>query len=547
MEKLVGFRHRDEPARRDLTFGAVEVERQRLHTTAALQSRRRLPHVHHEAVGADADERAEARLAWLVALEPRLLKRVGKEALREIARVFRVQAPGQAKVFVDRFPVAFDEVAERGAPGVGIGVANSLDCRMPGCGKAASGAHVIRFHYPPPALSVPCRHGVQGLMRSRKGDGELRGYHIRLRACFAGALRRDFVRLRAASRQALRDFVRHGAQQHGSRLAPTLAESAKLVCSSSMAPRPPDAQLAGQIDRLYQLPLDEFTAARNALAKEAGAAGAEIRALQKPPVAAWAINQVYWRGRPAFHAFNASAAALRAAHTGVVSGKRADLRAAGKAHEEALEAVAKAALAILRDAGQPATDATKQAILTTLRALPASSDPPGRLTQVLQPTGFELLAGLPAAPAVTPARSAAAASKSSSCCGSSEAEGCRADEGVGQGKGGRRRCRPGGAGRRREGAARGIRGRSRNARRGTCHQRAGEGAAGARDCPGSRRNSRARRRNGDAQERCGGTARPGNRRRACGGEGSHRSRARRPDPRVGPGSTVSGEVNGVRP
>ena len=38
-----------------------------------------------------------------------------------------------------------------------------------------------------------------------------------------------------------------------------------------------------QIDRLYQLPLDEFTAARNALAKEAGAAGAQIRTLQKPP------------------------------------------------------------------------------------------------------------------------------------------------------------------------------------------------------------------------------------------------------------------------
>jgi hypothetical protein len=180
-----------------------------------------------------------------------------------------------------------------------------------------------------------------------------------------------------------------------------------------MAPRPPDAQLADQIDRLYQLPLDEFTAARNAVAKEAGAAGAEIRALQKPPVAAWAINQVYWRGRPAFHAFNASAAALRAAHTGVVSGKRADLRAAGKAHEEALEAVAKAALAILRDVGQPATDATKQAIVTTLRALPASSEPPGRLTQVLQPTGFELLARLPAAAAVTEARSAPAPSKTS--------------------------------------------------------------------------------------------------------------------------------------
>jgi hypothetical protein len=168
-----------------------------------------------------------------------------------------------------------------------------------------------------------------------------------------------------------------------------------------MSPRPPeakpDAKLDAQIDQLYQLPLEEFTSARNALAKEAGPAAANVKALQKPPLAAWAINQVYWRGRPAFHALTASAAAMRTAHTAVVSGKRGDLRAAGAAHEQALEAVLKAALAILRDAGHPATDATKQAIANTLRALPASTDPPGRLTQLLQPTGFELLAGLPTA------------------------------------------------------------------------------------------------------------------------------------------------------
>jgi hypothetical protein len=167
-------------------------------------------------------------------------------------------------------------------------------------------------------------------------------------------------------------------------------------------------RLDAQIDGLYQLPLDEFTAARNSHAKSSGAAAAEIRALQKPPIAAWAINQVYWRGRPAFHALKAAAAALGAAHTAVVTGKKADLRAAGKAHEDALEAVAKLAIAILRDAGQPATDATRQAITTTLRALPASTDPPGRLTQVLQPTGFELLAGLPAAVSLGQARLAAA-------------------------------------------------------------------------------------------------------------------------------------------
>ena len=176
-------------------------------------------------------------------------------------------------------------------------------------------------------------------------------------------------------------------------IPPAVAGRPPSLYASDMAARPIDEQ----IDKLYQLPLEEFTGARNALAKEAGPAAAEVKALQKPPLAAWAINQVYWRGRPAFHALTASASALRNTHTAVVSGKRGDLRAAGAAHEEALEAVLKAALAVLRDAGNPATDGTKQAIANTLRALPASTEPPGRLTQLLQPTGFELLAGLPTA------------------------------------------------------------------------------------------------------------------------------------------------------
>ena len=166
-----------------------------------------------------------------------------------------------------------------------------------------------------------------------------------------------------------------------------------------MPTRTPDAQ----IDRLYQLPLDEFTAARNALAKETGSA--DVKRLQKPPVGAWAINQVYWRRRSDWDAFAAAAAALKQAHAAVLTGKRADLRAAGKAHEEALDGVLKAALAILADAGQPATDATKQAIASTLRAMPSPDDEPGRLTRTLQPGGFELLAGLPlkAGKAVAPA------------------------------------------------------------------------------------------------------------------------------------------------
>ena len=156
----------------------------------------------------------------------------------------------------------------------------------------------------------------------------------------------------------------------------------------------PPSDIDQEIDKLYQLPLDEFTAARNALAKGAGGAAGDVKGLQKPPVAAWAVNQLYWHRRAEYDALVEAAETLRAAHKAVLSGKGADLRAASKEHEEALEAALKATLAVLQESGNPATDATKGAIATTLRGLPAS-EPPGRLSRVLQPGGFEMLAGVP--------------------------------------------------------------------------------------------------------------------------------------------------------
>jgi DNA repair exonuclease SbcCD ATPase subunit len=158
----------------------------------------------------------------------------------------------------------------------------------------------------------------------------------------------------------------------------------------------PARGLNAEIDKLYQLPLDEFTAARNALAREAGAEGAEIRRLSKPPLAAWAVNQLYWKDRSTWDALIAASNELRGAHKAVLGGRRSDLRSASKVHDEALDAALKATLQLLKDAGQNTTDATKQAILNTLRALP-STDPPGRLGRALQPGGFEMLAGLPLA------------------------------------------------------------------------------------------------------------------------------------------------------
>lgn len=148
-----------------------------------------------------------------------------------------------------------------------------------------------------------------------------------------------------------------------------------------------------EIDRLYQLPPDEFTPARNALAKTAGTDAADVRRLSKPPIAAWAVNQVYWKRRDIYEALIDASTELRKIHAAILGGRRADLREASKAHEDTLDAALKAALAILQEEGHPATDVTRQALLTTLRALP-SGDAPGRLTRTLQPGGFEMLAGL---------------------------------------------------------------------------------------------------------------------------------------------------------
>jgi hypothetical protein len=151
--------------------------------------------------------------------------------------------------------------------------------------------------------------------------------------------------------------------------------------------------IEADIDRLYQLPLDAFTAERNALAKRAGADGSRIRELSKPSLPAWAVNQLYWQDREEWDALVAAAENLRRAHKAVLSGRGGDVRAAGKVHDDAIESAMKTTLAILEKSGHPVRDATKQGVLNTLRALPAD-EAPGRLSKSLQPGGFEMLAGL---------------------------------------------------------------------------------------------------------------------------------------------------------
>jgi hypothetical protein len=161
-----------------------------------------------------------------------------------------------------------------------------------------------------------------------------------------------------------------------------------------------------EIDRLYQLPLEDFTTARNALAKGAGGDAARIRGLAKPPIAAWAVNQLYWQDRETWNVLLAAAENARRAQRAVLGGRQGDVRAANKVHDDAVAQALRATVALLTAADQAPTDATKHAIGVTLRALPGD-EAPGRLTRALQPAGFETLAGLSvAAGAARPAKPA---------------------------------------------------------------------------------------------------------------------------------------------
>lgn len=152
-----------------------------------------------------------------------------------------------------------------------------------------------------------------------------------------------------------------------------------------------------EIDELYQLPPERFTAARNELAKRVASDDkARVRALRKPTAPAWAVNQLYWRARPAWDALVGAAEQLRDAHKAALRGRTVDLRKADAAHREALARALKETLDLVSSAGH-STSALRDSVMRTLQALPADIHA-GRLDAPLAPAGFGLLEGF------TPAR-----------------------------------------------------------------------------------------------------------------------------------------------
>src|SRR5215210_1151348 len=155
------------------------------------------------------------------------------------------------------------------------------------------------------------------------------------------------------------------------------------------------AMLDSEIDDLYRKPLNEFIPARSALAAEhKGEDGRRIKALKKPTLVPWAVNQVYWHARPIFDRVQASGAELRRAQIAALEGRKADVQSAAAAHRNAIGSAVERAMTLAKAAQ---TNPDRDAVARTFEALSIASEPPeppGRLTQPLQPGGFELLAGV---------------------------------------------------------------------------------------------------------------------------------------------------------
>jgi len=138
-----------------------------------------------------------------------------------------------------------------------------------------------------------------------------------------------------------------------------------------MADEPPRAVL-DEADRLYGLPLEQFTAERDAAAKALRKSGdreaaAVLAKLPKPTPAAWAANQVARTEPDVRDEFLAAGAALREAQEAALAGDAGELRDATRAQRAAVDAFMAAAQP-LQPGGRPLSRAMSDRLRTTLLA-----------------------------------------------------------------------------------------------------------------------------------------------------------------------------------
>ena len=160
------------------------------------------------------------------------------------------------------------------------------------------------------------------------------------------------------------------------------------------------------IDVLYGLPLEDFVARRDALAKELRAGGdregaAEVKRLAKPTRAAWSVNRLARERPEEIQALVEAGAALAGAQEALLGGADADvLRGAAEAARALVDALAGQA---------PVDGATRDKVRATLHAATVDEEvraevAAGRVLKERSASGFGGLDALIAAGAGAPSR-----------------------------------------------------------------------------------------------------------------------------------------------
>jgi len=134
--------------------------------------------------------------------------------------------------------------------------------------------------------------------------------------------------------------------------------------------------LHGEVDKLYQAPLAGFTAARNALvarikAAHGADAAAHVKALVKPSIAAWTLNQLYWRHQAEFMALLMAGDALRLVQQQRLGGAEVDVAPATRSRQSAIDTLLALATDILKEGGHAPSPDMRQRLLASLDALAA--------------------------------------------------------------------------------------------------------------------------------------------------------------------------------
>ena len=152
---------------------------------------------------------------------------------------------------------------------------------------------------------------------------------------------------------------------------------AVFICSqATVRAMPPESE----IDRLYGLPLAEFTPARDELAarlrREGDADGAaEVKRLRKPSVAAWALNQVSRTNPKGVKELIETGRRLRQAQEGLLAGGRRDpLDKASEKERRLVAELSRHAERELVAAGRSVSGSVQEKLRGTLHAVATDSE-----------------------------------------------------------------------------------------------------------------------------------------------------------------------------